>query len=984
MHARTTSTTKPRMGTDVPERITIPNRIDTRLGPLTFFDGFPEDETVDRLYDNLDFQRGVQAFLTAMPAASLSAMRAGLRTIGVVNNSVAIFETLMDSRSLFLTANTESIYVVGWLDLKDGPLVVETPPHVLGLVDDFWFHYVADIGDAGPDRGEGGRFLFLPPGYQGAVPAGYYACRSRTFGNWLLIRGFMTDGDPAPAVRQMKDRLRIYPLTQRDSPPDTYFVNASGKAFNTIHATDRSYFEEVNRVVQEEPAESIDPETLGLLAALGIEKGKPFTPDARMRRILDDAAAVGSATARAIAYRSRISEQYQFGYTHYVNAFVGGSYEFLRNGARLLDPRTCMFFCATGITPAMAVKLPAGVGSQYACAFVDNKGCAFDGGRTYRLHLPPHIPARDFWSIVAYDTQTRSMLQTDQPFPSISSHKPGVIINPNTSVDVYFGPASATAETPVPAAAIPTSNWIQTIAGKSWFFALRLYGPLESWFDKSWQPLDVEELAEAGHIDGPAPVPQMAMPLPPSLIMADTITTPIGALTFFDGVPDEMTDAKVYDHLDFQRGVQAVLTTMPAASQHAMREGIRTFGRDNETVLIFENLMDSTALFLTGDADRVSVVSWLNLRNGPLVVESPPNTVGVVDDFWFQHVTDLGNGGPDGGAGGKYLFVPPGYSGAIPDGYFVCRSPTFNNRVDIRGFLVNGDPRPAVVHIRRHLKIYPLGRAGSPPPLNFVNVSGRRFNTVHAADFTFFDAVNDVVQEEPAGATDPETLGMLAAIGIQKGWPFSPDSRLRKTLTEAASVANATARALTYCPRMSEAYLYAGSAWKTAVVGGSRTFLRDGARLLDARTQFYFYASGLSSVAGRMPAGAGSQYALACVDSNHEPLDGGRAYRLHLPPHIPAMDFWSVVVYDNQTRSQLQTDQRSPSISSLKAGVVIHQDGSVDVYFGPRAPREMETNWIQTWPGKGWSAVLRLHDPRESWFDKSWRPGEIQPLRRAV
>src|SRR5688572_26386742 len=700
MHARTT-TTRPRMGTDVPERITIPNRMETRLGPLTFFDGFPDDETVDRLYDNLDFQRAVQAFLAAMPAASLSAMREGLRAIGVGNNRVAIFEALMDSRSLFLTANTESVYVVGWLDLTDGPLVVETPPHVLGLVDDFWFHYVADIGNAGPDKGEGGRFLFLPPGDAEPVPDGYYAFRSKTFGNWLLIRGFISEGDPAPAVRRIKDRLRIYPLAQRDSPPDTHFINASGKAFNTIHATDRTYFDEVNRVVQEEPAEAIDAETLGVLAAIGIAKEKTFMPDARMRRILDDAAAVGSATARAIAYRSRISEQYQFGYTHYVNAFVGGSYEFLRNGARLLDPRTCMFFCATGITPAMAVKLPAGVGSQYACAFVDNKGCAFDGGRTYRLHLPPRIPARDFWSIVVYDTQTRSMLQTDQPFPSISSHKPGVIINPNTSIDVYFGPASASGKGPVPAAAIPSSNWIQTIAGKSWFFALRLYGPLESWFDKSWQPLDVEELAEAGHIDGPAPTPQMATPIPSSIVIADTITSPIGELKFFDGVPDEMTDAKIYDHLDFQRGVQAVLTTIPAASQHALREGLRTFGRDNETVLIFENLMDSTALFLTGDTDSVYVFTWLNLRNGPMIVEIPPNTVGLVDDFWCHYVADVGNTGPDAGAGGKYLFLPPDYIGAIPDGYFVYTSPTFNNSIRTRGFLVNGDPKPAVEHIKR-------------------------------------------------------------------------------------------------------------------------------------------------------------------------------------------------------------------------------------------------------------------------------------------
>src|SRR5262245_53376187 len=176
----------PRMATDIPASITIPNRVQTRLGTLNFFDGFPDDATVEKVYDNLDFQRAVQAFLTAMPAASLLAMREGMRSIGVTGNTVGICETLMDSKSLFLTPNTESVYTTAWLDLKDGPVVVETPPNVLGFVDDFWFHYVADMGNAGPDKGKGGKFLFLPPGYENDAPEGYFAFRSNTFGNWLL------------------------------------------------------------------------------------------------------------------------------------------------------------------------------------------------------------------------------------------------------------------------------------------------------------------------------------------------------------------------------------------------------------------------------------------------------------------------------------------------------------------------------------------------------------------------------------------------------------------------------------------------------------------------------------------------------------------------------------------------------------------------------------------------------------------------------
>ncbi len=469
--------------TDIPPAITIPDSVDTRLGTLRFRDGFPDDATVQKVYDNLDFQHGVQAFLTAMPAASLAAIRKGIRTFGPDNQTVILFETLMDARSLFLTANTESIYAMAWLDLKNGPVVVEGPPNTLGLVDDFWFHYVTDLGNAGPDKGKGGKYLFLPPDYKGPVPKGYYVFKSKTYGNWFGTRGFQVNGDPKPGVASIKQRLRIYPLAQASNPPATNFVNVSGKSFNTIHAMDFTYFEEVNEVVQEEPGTAIDPETLGLLASIGIVKGKPFAPDARMKAILTEAASVGNATARTLAYRSRIPEARLYPDSAWETPFIGGSYEFLSDGARLLDARSFFFFTATGITPAMSMRM-VGIGSQYAVAFVDSKNQPLDGGKTYRLRLPPNIPVKDFWSLVLYDNQTRSMLQTDEQFPSIGSQKKGVVINPDTSVDVYFAPKAPAGK---------ESNWVQTWPGKGWFVILRLYGPLQPFFDKTWKPGEIEE-----------------------------------------------------------------------------------------------------------------------------------------------------------------------------------------------------------------------------------------------------------------------------------------------------------------------------------------------------------------------------------------------------------------------------------------------------------------------------------------------------------
>ena len=473
----------------------------------------------------------------------------------------------------------------------------------------------------------------------------------------------------------------------------------------------------------------------------------------------------------------------------------------------------------------------------------------------------------------------------------------------------------------------------------------------------------------------------MKTDIPESITTPDSVETRLGTLKFKDGFPDDATVQKLYDNLDFQRGVQSMLTTLPAASLNAMRRGFRGFGPDNQTVVIFESLMDSKSLFLTANTESIYALAWLNLKDGPIVVESPPNTLGLVDDFWFRYVTDLGNAGPDKGKGGKYLFLPPGYDGVVPEGYFVFKSRTFGNQFGTRGFLVNGDPKPGVESIKRHLRIYPLSQAASPPATNFVNVSGKSFNTIHAMDFSFYDEVNEVIQEEPTDAIDPETLGLLASIGIVKGKPFAPDARMKGILTDAAAVGQATARTLAYRSRLEGAKIYPDSAWQTAFVGGSYEFLADGARMLDARSFFFFYATGITPAMSMKMVGTGSQYAAAFTDARSQPLDGGKTYRLHLPPNIPVKDFWSFVVYDNQTRSQLQTDQQFPSISSQRKGVVVNPDTSVDVYFGPKAPPGKESNWVQTWPGKGWNVIMRLYGPLQPFFDKTWRPGEIEEVK---
>jgi len=470
-----------KMTTDIPESILTPDKVDTRIGTLEFTDGFPSDETAQLVYDNLDFMRGVETFLNGCPGASMVALREGFREIGAFDGAIFVTETLMDAKSLFLTPNTESIYCGTWLDLSQGPIVIETPPNTLGIVNDFWFRYVADLGNAGPDRGQGGKFLFVGPGYEGEIPEGYYVYHSPTNGNALIMRGFLTDGDPEPGVKSLKKHARVYSLSKAENPPEQKWVNASGLEVNTIHSNDFTFYEELNKIVQEEPTESLDPELLGLFASIGIKKGQPFAPDARMKKILSEAAAVGNATARLFYFQGRDKAAFQYDSGYWKTGFVGGSHEFLSNGARLLDARTLYYYVATFTTPAMILKIP-GAGSQHSGSTVDSEGKPLDGSKNYKLHFPPDVPAKDFWSVVVYDNQTRSLLQTDQPFPSLMSQR-GVKANKDGSYDIYFGPQAPKGK---------ESNWIQTIPGKGWNVTIRFYGPLQEWFDQTWRPGEIE------------------------------------------------------------------------------------------------------------------------------------------------------------------------------------------------------------------------------------------------------------------------------------------------------------------------------------------------------------------------------------------------------------------------------------------------------------------------------------------------------------
>jgi len=464
--------------------IGMPDKVATSIGDLEFFDGVPNDATIDKLYDNLDRMRALQAYLDNQGAASLYAMRMGNEGIGAPSNTVTITEQLLKSQSLYLTGNTSTLYALTYLDLKvDGPLVVELPPGMLGFLDDAWFRYIGDMGVIGPDKGKGGKYLLLPPGYTGAVPDGYFDVKMPTYHNLMFLRGSIADGLEL-AVKNIRSGLKIYPLSKVAAPPATRFVNFSGTSYSTIVTRDLSFYEGLDRVVQEEPIDAIGPEMRGNLAAIGIVKGKPFAPDERMKKLLTEAATLGAATARAITYQPRIDgvEIYPDTHSAWTMGYANKNTSFTADGAMDLDARVLFYYNATGVTPAMAMTR-AGAGSDYGIAYLDADKKPFDGSKTYKLHLPPDVPVNNFWAVTIYDTQTRSLLQTDQPFPTLGSQNKGFKKNADGSYDIYFAPTPPAGK---------EGNWLQTIPGKSWFSILRMYGPLEPWINKTWRPSEIE------------------------------------------------------------------------------------------------------------------------------------------------------------------------------------------------------------------------------------------------------------------------------------------------------------------------------------------------------------------------------------------------------------------------------------------------------------------------------------------------------------
>ncbi len=461
-----------------------PDKIETSFGDLNFeLEAYPTQESVQLIYDEMDKQRATQAYMDFYPTLSVNGILKGqIRDFGFKTASdVGVMPGPgLTPSELYLTGNNSTVYAVATLDLKvDGATVVEIPAGMYGTADDAAFKFLTDIGFVGPDKGKGGKYLFLPPDFDGKIPEGYFVVKSPSYRIWAMMRGWGDIGSGEKALDYFRQNLKIYPLAT--GPREFKVVNTNGLGLNSLPAEDGSVFELLNEVIQYEPTALFSAEQLGKLATLGIKKGQAFNPDARMQKIFDQGAKLGAAMCRAIVFASREKDIEYWEGRQWEKMFLYNT-TFERDGVADVDARTLWHYPAIVVSPALIATKP-GAGTAYLTSFRDKDGAYLDGGKTYKLTVPANPPVKNFWAVTAYDPTTRSLLDVGGNVNKSVGSRDNPEVNADGSVDVYFGAKAPKGK---------EKNWVPTNAKKGFFVVFRFYGPEEGYINKTWVLNDFE------------------------------------------------------------------------------------------------------------------------------------------------------------------------------------------------------------------------------------------------------------------------------------------------------------------------------------------------------------------------------------------------------------------------------------------------------------------------------------------------------------
>jgi len=442
----------------------------------------PSKESISSLFDEMDFQQATQCYLWGLPIVAFAEWQhQQYETFKATSNDLILYNNYNDRLGI-LTANATTPYIVSFIDLAaNGPTVIEMPAgHTAGGLADFWQREQAVIGEMGPDKGKGGKYILVPPTDKDFKADGYFIIPCNTVN---MFFGFRTL-DPDPKVTEtLLKQVKIYPYAQRANPTPTKVVSPpAGKKWLGIQPSGIFYWQRLNAILQEEPVQERDRFFMAWLKNLGIEKGKPFNPDERQKKILIAAAQKGEQMAMANSFQKRFKDVKHWPDKKWDYVMI------IKDPSQHADnydeffERTSYFYEAVTYSKAMISKIP-NVGQAYLGSYFDNNGNWLDGGKSYTLNVPANPPAVNFWSVTIYDSATRCLIDNPQKNADLSSRK-DLIKNKDGSVDLYFGPKAPAGK---------EKNWVQTLPGKHWFTYMRFYGPTRAYFDKSWKMDDIKE-----------------------------------------------------------------------------------------------------------------------------------------------------------------------------------------------------------------------------------------------------------------------------------------------------------------------------------------------------------------------------------------------------------------------------------------------------------------------------------------------------------
>jgi hypothetical protein len=432
-----------------------------------------------------------------------------------------------------------------------------------------------------------------------------------------------------------------------------------------------------------------------------------------------------------------------------------------------------------------------------------------------------------------------------------------------------------------------------------------------------------------------------------------------------------------------RRAVEAVIWGMPAVNYERMLQAALDNGAKLNQVVYWSRPVNEKNQTLTPNPDTIYLNPFYDTSKGPIVVEIPPADadhviVGSFDVAWQNALTDVGPAGEDKGKGGKYLILPPDYKEKAPDGYFVLQSETYRGFVILRSNFMSrsdADIKSAVEHGKR-VKIYPLG--GDPASTVFVDMYDKPFDSTIPYDATFFEHLNRFVQTEPWLPRDRAMIDMLKTIGIEKGKPFKPDEKTMRLLADAAREAHEVI-ALNYEKNFEEAF-FEGARWALpvppeAMEGMASSFADPNQYAIDGRAITYHMA-----YFSMRHVGGGQFYLLNISDRDGKPLEGSKTYRLKVPANAPVEQYWSVTAYDRETHALIRGMSRQ-SLGSNDTKVQKNADGSVDVYFGPKAPTGKESNWVPTDPKGQFELLFRVYGPKKEFFEKKWKLPDVEMVQ---